>query len=70
MNQRIRVHMKDKHFIEGTLVHTDKFNNVVLSDSEKFVNKKTFLKSSRTYLGLVIITKKNIKYIQNIFTYK
>lgn len=70
MFQRIRVYMKDKHFIEGTLIYTDKFDNIVLNDSERFMHKKSFLKSPRTYLGLVIIIKKNIKYIQYIYAYK
>lgn len=70
MNQVIRVYMKDRHFIEGTLIYTDRFGNVVLNDSERFRDKKSYLKSPRTYLGLVVIIKKNIKYIKNVYTHK
>ncbi|WUR04046.1 small nuclear ribonucleoprotein [Vairimorpha necatrix] len=68
INYRVKVHTKDKAFVEGTLIRIDKYRNILLEDSEEF--RKGYLKNPREYLGLIIIPGANIKYIEYLYKQK
>lgn len=53
INHRVRVRMRDRRWMEGTMLSVDEDTNTVLDDTEEFRNAKKGVE--RRPLGLVVV---------------
>lgn len=55
VNYRVKVRMRDRRWMEGTMLAVDEDTNAVLDDTEEFRKIKGCKEARRRILGLVVV---------------